>query len=196
MRGIIPGGINPNLVSLTGAIVTWWGRIETVLTYDVIGMNSSQAVSDDEQCWPVQIATKRLIKQWARARRIIHTDWHDPSFDTEVLQRRLLKAAEVRHRLVHSHWGWGSPAQPRDDWEVSILKPSRATSDKLEYTRFTIDVESLDTFNDSLRVLYMELMTASMRLHMIRPTPPSTDPIVSRPIRIDASRPLPSNILD
>jgi hypothetical protein len=166
MKGVIPGGINPDLVSLTGAIVTWWGMIEGVIVQDVIGMNSHAAVHADGECWPVQTATRRLISQWVRARRIAHRTFPDNGFDFEAARGNLAECAEIRNRLVHGFWRFGTPSEPRDDFVISTFKPIRGKPNSFEFERYLIDVPMLDSFNSRLASLYHSVMCASLNLHL------------------------------
>jgi hypothetical protein len=172
MKGYVPGGINVALVSLTGGIVVWWGMIEGVLAHDIIAMNALPYVRADKECWPLQIATKRLIGQWARARRLTHQSWPHAKFDLEETVTDLRQCALVRHRLVHSFWGYGSPKEVRDDFVISTMKPAKGDTDKLDHERYLIDLETLDVFNTRLAHLYTRVMAASVDLQfgLIGPT--------------------------
>ena len=199
MKGYVPGGINVGLVSLTGGIVVWWGMIEGVVAHDIIAMNALQAVHADKECWPIQIATRRLINQWARARRIIHAMWPDAKFDLPATIDDLRDCAMVRHRLVHSVWGYGTPNHIRDDFIISTMKPTKDGS-TLEFERYQIDLDMLDSFYTRLANLYTRLMAASMDLGfgLIGPlqAAASTVPKDAPPVVLDDRRPPPKRILD
>lgn len=163
-RGRIPGDIDPLLVSITGAIVTWWGRIEGVLVYDLLASRQHPAARPIAEKQQFPVSTSRVIAQWARCRRAIFAGNPGELRRVENTRQRLADAAKDRHALVHGFWPYGGdPADPTT-LRLQMIKPKKGETGMMEVHQRTITIDSLDDFNERLIHLYHTVMADAFNL--------------------------------
>ncbi|MEO3432097.1 hypothetical protein [Inquilinus sp. CAU 1745] len=151
----IPENIDPLLVSLTGAIVTWWGRIEGILFRDLMFTRRHPATRHIIEKDPFPVSAKPLIRQWAKCRRAIFADNPVKLQRTEDIRQRLSDASEERNMIVHGFWPYGD-----DDPEsitIQRVKPKKKT-DILAFDSYIATVEKLNNLNERLIFLYHETL--------------------------------------
>lgn len=174
MIGRFPDGIDPALIHLTGTIVTWWGRIEGCLVYDLItlrNLKSNEAYAAKE---PFPVQTGVIIKQWSRLQRAFVAS--DPKRLGKVtkLADDLREVSEDRNVLVHYFWPYGAPDS--SNLQLQCVKPKRGQNSVLEFRTAPIDVDKLNKVNERLIALYRTVMVGTANL-IIETSDPSLRPI-------------------
>lgn len=152
----VPKGIDPMLIQLKGAIVTWWGRVEGLVVSDLLAMRHHPKAAKVAK-EPIQVATNRLIGQWRRTRCAIFADQPAHLSKVEELATELRETADGRHVLVHSFWPYGT-SSPDEPVKLRSIKPQRADPSILEIKSYPIDPEKLDALNERLIRLYHRLL--------------------------------------
>ena len=140
---LIPDGFDPMLVALTGAVVVWWGTIESMLVDEIVILNRLPSVASAKECWPLQIATGRMITQWLRVRRIVESESPDPETNLASLAETTRRLATLRHRSVHSFWTYGDPHIPQGAAALSSYKPHKGETAVVTCDEFIADVSSM-----------------------------------------------------
>ena len=157
------------LISLTGAIVTWWGRIEGLLTRDLITLRQHPACADYARKERFPVSTGRVIDQWEKTRNLVFQGNDQKRLQTSELVTRLRKCADERNILVHYFWPYGNQQDP-STLRLSSIKPARRSHDDLEFRSVTITLEDLDDLNERLFRLYTPVMAAMMQTRIDRQT--------------------------
>lgn len=163
IKGTIPPHIDDRLVSLTGAIVTWWGRIEGLLTRDLITLRQHALCAEYAKKERFPVSTGLVIKQWEKTRSLVFAGNEEKCRQTKDLVSRLRDCADDRNTLVHYFWPYGNDQDP-SVLRLSSIKTRRGTHDTLEFREVTITVKDLDDLNERLFQLYTPVMVAGMQL--------------------------------
>lgn len=168
MVGRIPKGIDPELLYLTGAIVTWCGRIEGVLVHCLISIRQHEAFKAIARKEKFPIAAQQLIKQWAKGGRLILAQ--DPKLVAKInhLEKELLDLSLDRNVLVHGFWPYGGEPDG-GALQLGIIRPAKG--DQLQLGSCEIDVERLDSINERAVALYHQLMPMVFRFTAVAKRP-------------------------
>jgi hypothetical protein len=170
VRGRFPAGIDPWLLHLTGTIVSWWGRVEGILVGDLMLLRQHPKFLHVAQKERFPIATKRIIEQWGRGRRIVCAD---DALDLKRLDRALFalrECANERNDLVHGFWPYGAEPDAKT-LRLEIAKPSQNDAGDIEIRHVEIDAERLDKLNERIIDLYHGVLMMSVNLHILYPHP-------------------------
>lgn len=152
---------DPILLTLTGAIVTWWGRIEALMFHDLLTLQHDDAVKASGVCNPLPMGTRPLVKAWIKATAIFETEekWQR---ELEHVASELRECSEDRHVLVHGFWDYPDPAKS-DRTQITVLKPGKkGSSGKLLFAQYKIDVAKLHEVEARFRRLYHRLLPFSL----------------------------------
>jgi hypothetical protein len=163
MVGKFPEGIDPSLIHLTGTIVTWWGRIEGCLIYDLmtlrnLAMNAAYVAKE-----PFPVSTGKVIKQWSRLQRAFSANDPQRLEKMTKLADELHEVSDDRNVLVHYFWPYGA-SDPSKPIKLQSVKPKRGDNNILQFTSVEITVEKLDSVNERLVRLYHRIMMETMNL--------------------------------
>ena len=145
---------DPILLTLTGSIVTWWGRIEGMLFHDLLSLQHDPAVKASGACDPLPIATKRLIKAWTKATQIFETEekWQH---ELAAVKLELEECSQDRHVIVHGFWDYPDPVKC-DRTQITVMKPG--TEDKLLFAQYNIDIDKLSEMERRFIHLYHRIL--------------------------------------
>lgn len=160
MVGRIPRGIDPDLLYLTGAIVTWCGRIDGILVYSLLAIRQHEACKAIVKKENFPSPTKDIVKQWAKGGSLVLS--HDPQAVDRIgqLRQELLDLALDRNDLVHGFWPYGS--EPHEG--ALSLQTLRVRKDgELQLSSLAIDVERLEAVNGRAVLLYRQVMAMMTR---------------------------------
>jgi len=151
---------DPILLTLTGAIVTWWGRIEGMMFHDLLTLRHDDAVKASGACDPLPMGTKPLINAWVKATRIIETEdkWHE---ELKSVATELRECADDRHVIVHGFWDYPDPAKS-DQSQITVLKPSKGDRSKLLFAQYKINTDKLNEIETRFRHLYHRILPFSL----------------------------------
>lgn len=163
IRGTIPPNIDDRLIGLTGAIVTWWGRIEGLLVRDLITLRQHPACREFAEKERFPVATGKVIEQWKKTRNIIFAGNAEKCRQTSELAAQIEECARERNILVHYFWPYGNDPNPTE-LRLQSIKPRKGTHDTLEISSVTVNLENLDDLNERLFRLYTPVMVAGMQL--------------------------------
>lgn len=147
------------LISLTGAIVTWWGRIEGLLVRDLITLRQHPACVDYARKERFPVSTGKVIDQWEKTRNLVFAGNDEKRSQTHALTKRLRDCADDRNILVHYFWPYGNERDP-STLRLTSIKTARGSHDDLEFRSVTITLEELDDLNERLFRLYTPVMAA------------------------------------
>ena len=151
-----PDNANYPLVLVTGAIVIWWGRIEGMLFQETMnmGLHADEAISS--LCQPLQIATQKLIAQWARASRRVVAD--DPELQAAIskVKGELTDCAGDRHILAHGFWDYPHDDQIPLQSKITVIKPDGA--DGVKFEQYEVNFQILSEFHDRLSLIYHRIL--------------------------------------
>lgn len=157
--GKIPGGFNPAIIHLVGAIVTWWARAEGMMVQDLrwlrsLPVNASVYKND---MFPTQ--TKRTIKQWGKCQRNLWAGHAKGLKALELVHNEALALLEERNAIVHSFW----PYWHHDPERIVLhsVKPVKDNPDKLLIVKYEASVDELDDLNERVRNLYHRVLNVS-----------------------------------
>ena len=165
IEGRIPGGTNPDFIYLTGAILSWWARIEGIMVNDIMVLRTqsfSKAISEKEK-FPKQ--GKTIITHW---RKLILNGYRTfklapPNLDTIV--NNSIQCLDCRNNLAHSFWPYGQDDEKR--LNLQWVKPNPNAKYGVDRGEVAYSVQELDRVNSKLSSLYTHVMTASFRSHIL-----------------------------
>lgn len=151
---------DPILLTLTGAIVTWWGRIEGMMFHDLLALQHDDGVKLSGACDPLPTGTKALIGAWVKATRIIETEekWHR---ELEQVAVELRELAEERHVLVHGFWDYPDPAHSNRS-KITVIKPAKGNRSQLQFSQYRTDTAELHELETRFRRLYHRILPFSL----------------------------------
>lgn len=161
MQGLIPEGINPNLVFLTGAIVTWWGRCESMLISELTSLRQHPLCADLKRKEPFPVSTSRLIDHWARARSLAYVSNSLRLKGTAQLKPELIACSALRNKLCHGAWPYETAA-PDAPLRLWLLKPKKGTHDDVWLDIYETDQAGLEALNSRLIRLYHRLLAETL----------------------------------
>ena len=163
-----PVGISPQIIFLTGCIVTWWGRIEYILINDIYRMRLHPDLAAHRDFQVVQIATKRRIWQWRRGFVVVPEVPKDMLVKVDTLTAELYDLAEDRHLLMHSMWD----IQGQDGGQtvrLTNIKPDEG--DVMLSLSTEINAALLDELNSKMYRAYHQLVSISTTARFSRHPP-------------------------
>jgi hypothetical protein len=170
---IRPDNANTPLLLAAGAVVIWWGRIEGLIFQETMAMSHHPDVAVAKVCEPLQIATERLISQWAKASRIVMADAPDTQAEISRIKGELSDCAETRHVLVHGFWDYPDDRSDPLRSNVTVIKPERAGG--VQYRKYEVDYPTLAEFHNRLSRLYHEVLSLTLHVGLrVRPGNPPT----------------------
>lgn len=164
-----------------------------MLFHEVLASRSHPALQGTGICEPLQIATERLIDQWAKASRRVAQESPEMQAEVSALKIELKYYASTRNILVHGFWDYPSPEQNPNKLNVQIVKPTR--SGETEFTRYEIDYQTLAEFHDSLARLYHRIVSLTLHGVFCRlPQRPKAEPTeaVANPASDSSLNPAPN----
>jgi hypothetical protein len=163
MKAKIPGGIPYDLIVAIGAIVTWWGRVEGMLVFELAPLRAHPACAKLAEKERFPVMTGKVIKQWADAQRLVFAADARVLAEVDELETELFACADERNKLVHYTWPYGGP-EGQTTLTLQSIKPAKGTHDTLLLSKHTIDPESLDRTNDRICALYHRLLPSTIRV--------------------------------
>ena len=125
---------------------------------DLLALQHHPAVRATGLCDTLQIATKRLIKQWTAATLLAETD---ASLLAEVpkLAKEARELADERHILVHGFWDYPSPDQSIAS-KITVIKPSKGGG--ISFQQYSTDLDDLIATYNRCISLYHRVMAIGM----------------------------------
>lgn len=156
-------GISPHLIFLTGSVVTWWGRIEWLLTSDLQNLISKhEELRALKEFDLIQIASKRRIKQWVRAHRRVYDGRSTVLEEVEAIAGEARDILEDRNVLIHGMWHVFGQNDPRSV-TVSHMSHPKEGADTI-ISKYVITEAQIDEINKRAYDLYHRLVQLSMNL--------------------------------
>jgi hypothetical protein len=149
------------MLALTGAVVTWWGRIEGSLFQDLLIAQRHSSVKA-EICAPLPVGTKNLITTWIKTMGLVENEqaWFD---EIKRIAAGLRDCAEDRHVIVHAFWDYPDPAQA-DRSKLTIIKPAKGSPGQIRFAQYHMDIPKLAEMEQRFRTLYHRVMASSLNL--------------------------------
>ena len=165
LNGYVPGNTNPEILYITGAIISWWARTEGIMVRDVMALRTwpfSKVITEKHE-FPTK--GRDLIKQW---RDLIQNGYRTFSLEVPDFSKLVNDAIElmnVRHTLSHSFWPYGQAEN--DVLEVSWMQRDDASPDGVKRGSYRATLSDLDKINTRLAHLYTSVMAASVNSHKL-----------------------------
>lgn len=155
MAANIPADIDPHLICVTGAIVTWWGRIENDLYLDLLTTRNHPSANKIAAKDQIPLSSNKRIKQWAKVRKAIFANMPDRLNQINELRDQLLSASEERNDIVHAHWPYGNKQNPKK-LRLQSMKPKFDGSHV--FKNIDITPENLEELSERLNSLFHKIM--------------------------------------
>lgn len=162
--GRIPAEIQPELVWLVGAIITWWARVEGLMVSDLRWLRSldvNTTIAAKESFPP---GTKRAIKHWTRLMRNFHADDTEKLAQIVAIQDEALDVWSHRNAIAHSFWPYGQVQ--KDEIQLQSIKRKLDDPMNAEIIEYRATVQSLNEINNRAMRLYHRTMALSFNSSM------------------------------
>ena len=165
LKGYIPGDTNENFIYLTGAIISWWARVEGIMIHDIFALRTwpfSEPVIA-KHSFPMN--GRSVITQWCR---LLENGYRHFSLDLPNMSGLVNEALDLlshRNRLSHSFWPYGQKDQ--NILEISWIKKNDGAPGGVSRANYSATLEDLDKINTRLAHLYTATMAVSFNSHRL-----------------------------
>lgn len=153
--------ISPHLIFLTGCVVTWWGRVEWLLTSDIQTLLGKAQLKGKKEFEVVQISSKRRITQWVRAHKFVYSGRPEIIEEASKIATEAREILEDRNVLIHGMWHVFGHASP-DKIKVTHMEPPKG--DKTMVKTYEITEAMVDEISGRAYDLYHRLIQLRMNL--------------------------------
>lgn len=148
-----------SVISLTGSIIMWWGRIEFLLFNDLLALQHHPNVAKSQICERIQSRTKDLVAQWRKASVLATEDDRELTESVELIAERLQRISGLRHVLVHWFWPYPDPNQNKKFRLTFFRRDSRG---QFYFRQHDVDGQMLGDAEHECIDLYHRLLWISI----------------------------------
>jgi hypothetical protein len=173
LQGFIPGNTNVEFIYITGAIVSWWARIEGIMMHDIMALRTWPFSESVVQKNKFPMNGKAVIKHW---RKLIENGYRFFSLEPPDLAKMVNESLALlchRNALSHSFWPWGQSDLQR--LELNWIKKDDSGEWGVSRGTYSATLAELDSVNTRLAHLYTAVMAVSFNSHKLYQLDQATD---------------------
>lgn len=173
LQGFVPGNTNVEFIYITGAIVSWWARIEGIMIHDIMVLRTWPFSENVVKKATFPMSGKSVIKHW---RKLIENGYRHFSLDPPDLAKIVNESIELldhRNTLSHSFWPYGQ-SDPQK-LELNWIKRDDSANWGVSRGTYSATLADLDSVNTRLAHLYNAVMAASFNSHKLYRAQQTTD---------------------
>ncbi|TCD02220.1 hypothetical protein EYB45_09550 [Erythrobacteraceae bacterium CFH 75059] len=165
LRGVIPGNTNSDFIYLTGAVISWWARIEGIMTSDVMALRTWPFSAEivDQKRFP--LGGRDTVLQW---RALIINAYKARNLSSPNLDKIVTDSLQLlwhRNCLSHSFWPYGQ--QEKSVLELHWIKRKDSNPQGIERGTYRVTATELDKVNTRLANLCTAALAASFNSHIV-----------------------------
>lgn len=175
---------------LIGAFVTSWSNCEQAMFEQVCWARGVPVVAETDFAWPIQINTKRLIRQWRRVSALLFERYGIDYIDLGDLASQLKNLSEWRNLIVH---GFYDDNTHTGQSTVTLLRWDDGLGTLVEEP-FIITTETLQALHEKASELFHEVAGCDEAVIAATKNLRATNPKAAKPERPEILRLTPKPI--
>jgi len=165
LKGYIPGDTNQDFIYFTGAIISWWARIEGLMINDIFALRTWPFSAPIVSKHQFPMSGKAVVTQW---RKLLENGYRHFNLEPPALDKLVNEALELLdHRNVLSHSFWPYGQTDKNILEVHWIKRNHSGQWGVSRGTYKATLNDLDKVNTRLGHMYTAVMAASFNSHKL-----------------------------